>query len=108
MGNGRGDEDSVRDAIHQFNGQGLAAPDSQFAGGRPGISNGDVEVIVAAAATPGRQRYQVGHFALGSAGMTPFTNSVHFMAKVVYALIMLIGLACGVLGFRQRNAAGGS
>ncbi len=44
------DEDTVRDVIHLFNQKGLAAPDPRWAGGRPRlISDGDIEVIVAAA-----------------------------------------------------------
>jgi transposase len=44
------DEDTVRDVIHAFNAKGLAALDPQWAGGRPRlISDGDIEVIVAAA-----------------------------------------------------------
>ena len=46
------DEDTVRDVIHAFNAKGLAALDPQWAGGRPRrISDEDIEVIVAAAAT---------------------------------------------------------
>jgi transposase len=46
------DEDTVRDVIHAFNAQGLAALDPQWAGGRPRlISDGDIEVIVTAART---------------------------------------------------------
>jgi transposase len=46
------DEDTVRDVIHLFNQKGLAALDPQWAGGRPRlISDGDIEVIVAAART---------------------------------------------------------
>src|SRR6266699_6392258 len=46
------DEDTVRDVIHLFNAKGLAALDPRRAGGRPRrISDGDIEVIVAAAAT---------------------------------------------------------
>lgn len=33
------------------------------------------------------------------------TNSVHAIAKIVYAIVMLAGLGCGVLGFRKRKAA---
>jgi transposase len=52
-------EDTVRDVIRAFNAKGLAALDPQWAGGRPRrISDKDIEVIVAAAATrpekPGR------------------------------------------------------
>jgi transposase len=44
------DEDTVRDVIHLFNEKGLAALDPRWAGGRPRlISNGDIDVIVAAA-----------------------------------------------------------
>ena len=43
------DEDTVRDVIHAFNARGLAALDPQWAGGRPRlISDGDIEIIVAA------------------------------------------------------------
>jgi transposase len=46
------DEDTVRDVIHAFNAKGLAALDPRWAGGRPRlISDGDVDVIVAAATT---------------------------------------------------------
>ena len=46
------DEDTVRDVIHLFNQKGLAALDPRWAGGRPRlISDGDIEVIVAAAST---------------------------------------------------------
>src|SRR4029077_10466602 len=46
------DEDTVREVIHAFNAKGLAALDPQWAGGRPRlISDGDIEVIVAAART---------------------------------------------------------
>jgi transposase len=46
------DEDTVRDVIHAFNQKGLAALDPQWAGGRPRlISDGDIDVIVAAATT---------------------------------------------------------
>src|SRR5438045_6357293 len=46
------DEDTVRDVIHAFNQKGLAALDPRWAGGRPRlISDGDIEVIVAAART---------------------------------------------------------
>src|SRR5262245_24964997 len=46
------DEDTVRDVIHAFNQKGLAALDPQWAGGRPRlISDGDIDVIVAAART---------------------------------------------------------
>jgi transposase len=46
------DEDTVRDVIHAFNQKGLAALDPRWAGGRPRlISDGDIEVIVAAATT---------------------------------------------------------
>ena len=46
------DEDTVRDVSHAFNEKGLAALDPRWAGGRPRlISDGDVEVIVAAART---------------------------------------------------------
>jgi transposase len=46
------DEDTVRDAIHAFNQEGLAALDPRWAGGRPRlISDGDVEFIVMTAAT---------------------------------------------------------
>jgi transposase len=46
------DEDTVRDVIHLFNERGLAALDPQRAGGRPRlISDGDIQVIVAAATT---------------------------------------------------------
>jgi transposase len=46
------DEGTVRDVIRLFNQKGLAALDPQWAGGRPRrISNGDIEVIVAAART---------------------------------------------------------
>ena len=46
------DEDTVRDVIHLFNAKGLAALDPRWAGGRPRlISEGDIEVIVAAART---------------------------------------------------------
>src|SRR6516164_747556 len=46
------DEDTVRDMIHLFNAQGLAALDPRWAGGRPPlISDHDVEVIVATART---------------------------------------------------------
>jgi transposase len=46
------DEDTVRDVIHAFNAKGLAALDPRWAGGRPRlISDGDIEVIVAAART---------------------------------------------------------
>ena len=45
-------EDTVRDVIHAFNARGLAALDPRRAGGRPRlISDGDIEVIVAAART---------------------------------------------------------
>jgi transposase len=46
------DEDTVRDVIHAFNQEGLAALDPRWAGGRPRlISDGDVEFIVMTAAT---------------------------------------------------------
>ena len=46
------DEDTVRDVIHAFNAKGLAALDPRWAGGRPRlISDGDIQVIVAAART---------------------------------------------------------
>ena len=46
------DEDTVRDVVHAFNAKGLAALDPRWAGGRPRlISDGDIEVIVAAART---------------------------------------------------------
>jgi transposase len=46
------DEDTVRDVIHLFNAKGLAALDPRWAGGRPRlISDGDIEVLVAAART---------------------------------------------------------
>jgi transposase len=46
------DEDTVRDVIRAFNAKGLAALDPRWAGGRPRlISDGDIEVIVAAAGT---------------------------------------------------------
>ncbi len=46
------DEDTVRDVIHLFNQKGLAALDPRWAGGRPRlISDGDIEVIVAATRT---------------------------------------------------------
>ena len=46
------DEDTVRDVVHLFNEKGLAALDPRWAGGRPRrISDDDVNVIVAAAAT---------------------------------------------------------
>jgi transposase len=46
------DEDTVRDVIHAFNEKGLAALDPRWAGGRPRlISDGDIDVIVAAATT---------------------------------------------------------
>jgi transposase len=46
------DEDTVREVIHLFNAKGLAALDPRWAGGRPRrISDGDIEVIVAAART---------------------------------------------------------
>jgi transposase len=46
------DEDTVRDGIQLFNEKGLAALDPRWAGGRPRlISDGDVDVIVAAART---------------------------------------------------------
>src|ERR1035438_8687198 len=46
------DEDTVRDVIHLFNQKGLAALDPRWAGGRPRlISDGDIDVIVAAATT---------------------------------------------------------
>ncbi len=46
------DEDTVRDVIHAFNQKGLAALDPRWAGGRPRlISDGDIDVIVAAATT---------------------------------------------------------
>ena len=46
------DEDTVRDVIHLFNEQGLAALDPQWAGGRPRlISDDDIQVIVTAATT---------------------------------------------------------
>jgi transposase len=46
------DEDTVRDVIHAFNARGLAALGPRWAGGRPRlISDGDIEVIVAAART---------------------------------------------------------
>ena len=45
-------EGTVRDVIHVFNAKGLAALDPRWAGGRPRlISDGDIEVIVAAART---------------------------------------------------------
>ena len=46
------DEDTVRDVIHAFNAKGLAALDPRWAGGRPRlISDGEIDVIVAAATT---------------------------------------------------------
>ena len=46
------DEDTVRDVVHLFNQQGLAALDPNWAGGRPRrISDDDVQVIVTAAIT---------------------------------------------------------
>ena len=46
------DEDTVRDVIHTFNANGLAALDPRWAGGRPRlISDEAIEVIVAAART---------------------------------------------------------
>ena len=46
------DEDTVRDVIHAFNARGLAAPDPQWAGGRPRlISSNDEDFIIAAATT---------------------------------------------------------
>jgi transposase len=46
------DEDTVRDVIHAFNQNGLAALDPRWAGGRPRlISDEDIEFIVAAATT---------------------------------------------------------
>ena len=46
------DEDTVRDVVHLFNEKGLAALDPRWAGGRPRlISDGDIQVIVTAAAT---------------------------------------------------------
>jgi transposase len=46
------DEDTVRDVVHLFNQKGLAALDPQWAGGRPRlISDDDIDLIVAAAAT---------------------------------------------------------
>src|SRR5579863_10348638 len=46
------DEDTVRDVIHLFNQEGLAALGPQWAGGRPRlISDEDIEVIVTAATT---------------------------------------------------------
>src|SRR5215472_10457473 len=46
------DEDTVRDVIHAFNAKGLAALDPRWAGGRPRlISDGDIDVIAAAART---------------------------------------------------------
>jgi hypothetical protein len=51
------DEDTVRDVIHAFNAKGLAALNPRWAGGRPRlISDGDIEVIVTAAATGRRSR----------------------------------------------------
>jgi transposase len=46
------DEDTVRDVIHAFNAEGLAALDPRWAGGRPRrISDDDIDKIVAAATT---------------------------------------------------------
>src|SRR5262249_9688251 len=46
------DEDTVRDVVHLFNAQGLAALDPHWAGGRPRlIGDGDIAVIVKAATT---------------------------------------------------------
>ena len=46
-------EDTARDGIHAFNQKGLAALGPRWAGGRPRlISDGDIEVIVAAGQDP--------------------------------------------------------
>src|SRR5215210_2011442 len=46
------DEDTVRDVIHAFNEQGLAALDPQWAGGRPRlISDDDIAFVVTTATT---------------------------------------------------------
>ena len=46
------DEDTVRDVIHAFNEQGLAALDPQWAGGRPRlISDADIAFVVTTATT---------------------------------------------------------
>jgi Winged helix-turn helix len=53
------DEDTVRDVIHTFNARGVAALDPRWAGGRPRlISDGDIEVIVAAERRAGLHAYQ--------------------------------------------------
>src|SRR5262249_45218670 len=61
------DEGTVRDVIHAFNEKGLAVLDPRWAGGRPRlISNGDIEVIVAAARTPPEKLGQpLPHWSLG-------------------------------------------
>ena len=60
------DEDTVRDVIHLFNAEGLAALDPRWAGGRPRrISDDDVEVIVVAATTrPERLGLPFTHWSL--------------------------------------------
>nr|WP_245564651.1 IS630 family transposase [Streptosporangium roseum] len=40
------DEDTVRDAIHDFNARGLAALDHKWAGGRPRLISGDDEAFI--------------------------------------------------------------
>ena len=51
------DEDTVRDVIHAFNQEGLAALDPRWAGGRPRlISDDDVAVIITPAG-PGRRSW---------------------------------------------------
>jgi transposase len=69
-------EGTVRDVIHTFSARGLAALDPRWAGGRPRlISDGDIEVIVAAARTrpekPGQRftRWSLRKLAGYSAGL---------------------------------------
>jgi transposase len=50
------DEDTVREVIHAFNEQGLAALDPKWAGGRPGqITDDDIAFIIKTATTRPRQ-----------------------------------------------------
>ena len=51
-------EDTVRDVIHAFNQEGLAALDPRWAGGRPRlISDGDIDVVGARRPPPGRRSW---------------------------------------------------
>jgi transposase len=95
------DQDTVRDVIHAFNQQGLAALDPRWAGGRPRLISADDEAFIVQTATTRPER-------LGR----PFTHwstrkLAGYLADNPVRVVAVVGSGCGNCYATTRSRSSG-